>query len=1207
LGSIKEAMMANAKRRLSRLRLIAGLTGSIACSSWALAQQPIIPQPSLELTNRASDPSTRLQVYPVPSDLVGALGARLQVQYHQQPEVRITTDPKTGQLMVMAPEFIHQQISAQLQQATAGLQSNDRGLNVGSNQQHTYRLTTLNWREVEDAIKKLMGSRATLSSERNGELTVFRISNNSGMYDVLQVDRKQNHVNVLGGGTVAGWMQVLQSLDAGQADKSKATQVVPLAPAEPRRVRKAFQLVKATLPQDQTTANVQLGQEEGDPNDPAMAIIDTKSSESGLFGDVQIEFIDELDLMVIRGSKRDVERTREVIEKIKKQAIETQPAIEVLHLQHANSQAVASLVTSLYEAIYQNRQGPVSITALVQPNALLLIGREEVVKSVHDLVDKLDVPLDPSNQLKVVRLLHASAVDAETTIKNFFDATPSGAGTTGGNNNQQNNGLGTRVKVLADFRTNSLILQGSPREIAEVEKLIGQIDVEGTPTTNEVRIFGLKNTVAADLRTVIQNVIDGSGGGTTGAGGAPAGGNTSSGQATPPSGKLTIVSRNAAIESGILAGVVVTSDPATNSLVVRAPSKSMQLIDELIRQLDRLPDAEARIKVFPIKNGDATSLATLLQQLFGLPVTAGQNTNGGLFGLGAANQLQALTTGGEGSLVQLRISVDTRTNSIIVSGGANDLEVIEVLLLRLDLDSVQTRRTEIVWLRNANAPDVANALNTFLQAQRNATTTQLIQGGLITAFEQVDREVFVVAEQFTNSLILSATPRYFSSMMEVIEGLDRRPPLVAIQVLIAQITLSDQFDFGTELGLQDSLLYDRGIASSGTLNSPGFNINNPQVGGSLATLTSQQAFGRPQQAAGQGLSTFAMGRSNSTLGYGGLVLSAASESVNVLVRALQDANRLQVLSRPQITTMDNRAASILVGQNVPRVQNSTVSVNGQTSSTVDVPVGLQLQIQPRVNQDGLIVMPLIVTNSSLGSIDNGIPVGFGANGEVIRSPIINATTASTTISAYSGQTVVFAGLINKQRSSLSRKIPFLGDIPILGAAFRFESESESRTELLVVLTPRIINSDEDYDMLTQVESSRMSWCLADILNIHGDVGLNGGNGLWGPARGPVIYPHMQPTAVIDGNQGIPVEQSVIEGNYQPAAGSTTTPTIPPANAGAANTPNPQFVPIQTQPVTSQTRVQTVGYPTSSSGVQPQAQTSQMNRSATTGPTNPTQR
>lgn len=1093
-------------------------------SAPAVGQNPAPVQMSMPTMTAPN--STRLQVYDVPSELVGSVGAKLQIQYHQYSDVKITTEPKTGQLMVMAPEQVHRQISTDMQQLMREYKSysrtNDRGMNIGSTQPHTYDLRNLTWREVENSIRQLSGPTVSVTTEQNGEVAVLRLPNVAGMQDVMQIDRRTNQVSLLGNGpSVTGWLQVVQSLDAGQVEANRTTHVMPLSPAEPRKVKRAIQLVKATMPQDQTAGqNPAQNPAQNQPGDTervmAMGTPDSINPESGLFGDVQIEFIEELDLVIIRGSKRDVERTLQVIDNIKKQAMDTQPDIDIVQLEHANAESVATLVDQLYEEIYQSRQGPISITALGQPNALLMIGRAEVITSVKELVEKLDVDLKPQDQLKVVRLLHASAVDAEETIRSFFVNTP-GTGTDARTN------LGTKIKVLADFRTNSLILQGSPRELAEAEKLIAEIDVQGTQATVEVRVIPLRNSLAADLQTVLQTVIDGS----------AEGGNADNSQATPPSGKLKIYG-DEEIESGILAGVVVTADPNVNSLVVRAPSQSMDLIEELIRQLDQLPSAEARIKVFHMKNGDATSLAGLIQGLFGLPVTAGQSTNGGFLGLNAGAQTAGLTTGGESSLVQLRISVDTRTNTIIASGSKSDLEVIEVLLLRLDEEGVESRRMEVVWLRNTNAQDVATALQNMLQQQTQQTINTLLQGGLISAFEQVDRQVFIVAEQLTNSLIVSATPRYFDKIIKLVEQLDRRPPLVAIEVMIAQVTLGDTLELGSELGLQDSLLFDRGISSSGTLSSTGFNIGNPQVGGSLANLNALGGVDQRAKVAGQGLSAFGLGRSNTSLGYGGMVLSAASESVNILVRALRDANRLQVLSRPQITTMDNRLATVLVGQKVPIVSGVNQSAVGQSTATTYTDVGLKLTVIPRVNQDGLIVMPLYAQNSSLGSIDSGVPVGFGANGDVIRAPIINSTEAQTTVSAYSGQTVVFAGLITKNKGSVRRGIPFLSDIPILGAAFRFDAETETRTELLIILTPRIIATDEDYEVLKQVESSRMSWCLADVLNIHGDVGLSGGNGLWGPARGAVMYPDLQPSVITDNTlPGESILSAPSEGSYQP--------------------------------------------------------------------------
>ncbi len=1104
-----------------------------------LLAPPVMSPPSL--AEQQADPA-QLKVYEVPSELIGAVGARLQITYHGHPRVRVDTEPKTGQLMILAPESIQKDIGVKMQMLIfearkSGLVTDDKGMSVASTKQQSYALKNLRAQDLENALHRLAGPRLTTTTERNGEVVVFRLASTTGMQDVLQVDRTAGYVTLLGGGaSVAGWLQIIYALDMGQSDPHNATHVMPLAPADPYRVRQAVQLVRAAYQQDdnqQVTAQVPAGQnpprqprqpqpgEPANPDDPAMAIgsTDTLGADTGLFGDVQIEFIEDLDLVIIKGAKRDVQRTLEVIDQIKKKSIETQPAIEVLQLKHVDSQAVATLIDELYDEVLKPRQGAVSITSLGQPNALLLIGRKEAVDSVITLIRKLDQPLDPSNQLRVFRLLHASAVDAESTIRDFFAESPGGAANSG-----TRAGLGTRVKLIADYRTNSLIIQAAPRDMSEVAKLIEQIDVEGTTARNEVRIFRLKNTTATAVRTVLDGVISGEGGGGTpqqGGGGGGGGGGGANGSASPPSTSISIATSSGRVDSGILAGVVITADEAQNSLVVRAPSKSMALIGELIMELDKLPDAEAQIKVFPIRNGSASTLGGLIQQLFGLPVTAGQgNAAGGLFG-GLNNQLTlaGLTGGGEGSLVQLRVTVDTRTNSIIVSGAASDLEVIEVLLTRLDEESVEPRTNEVFWLRNANAQDVATALSGFLNTQRQFIQQQLFLSNAISIIEQVDREIFIVAEPTTNSLIVSATPRYFESIRKVIAKLDRRPPLVAIQAVIAEVQLSDTFEFGTEFGLQDALLFDRGSSTGGTLQSPVFNQGT--------ILTNAGTSGQRQNVAGQGLTNFATGRSNTTLGYGGLVLSAASESVGILLRALQDANRLQILSRPQIMTMDNRPASVQVGSIVSRVQGTTASTFGNQVNVLDTKVGLILQVWPRVNEDGLIVMQVFAERSALGPEVNGTPVGFGANGDVIRAPAINTTNAQTTISAYSGQTVVFAGLIQKQRTDVSRRVPWLGDIPYLGRLFRFDSQTEVRSELLIVLTPRIVQTDEDYEVIKQVESSRMSYCLADILEMHGDVGLSGGHGFWGPARGPVIYPDMQPAAVENLGPG----ESIIEGPY----------------------------------------------------------------------------
>lgn len=1077
----------------------------------------------------ASPGTSTLKTYSVPSQMIGTVGAHLQLKYHQQPGVTVTTDPTTGQLMVMAPPAIQTEVDQAIRRLieTSGVQTGDQGKAALSQGETTYQLANLTWRELEDALGRLVGSKLAVTTERNGELAQLKIQNQHGVHDVLRIDRRANHVTILGPHpTVSGWSHIIGSLDRGQADPLATTHIVPLAPAQPRSLRRMFHLVNATIAQeDEATEDEESPTTSTEEAVTALGSVESLSSASGLLGDVQIEIVQDIGLIIVKGAKRDVQRALQVIEQIKSQAKLTEPVIEVLQLQFANSEAVADEVNRLYESVYQARQGTVSVTALVQPNALLIIGRKEIVESVKSLISKLDQPLEPSDQLKVIRLKHAPAVDLETRIRDFFVQRP-------GSDQEIRKSMGTRVRIFSDYRTNALIVQAAPRELAEVEKMVAELDVEDAETENRVQVFRLKHALAEDLQRVIQQIITGQANIGAGAGGAGAGAALSNlttggssagggaGQASVPSSRLSIVTVDGGkVDSGVLAGVVVTADPSVNALVVKAPLTSMELLSKLIEQLDTLPSAEARVKIYQLRNSDATTVALTLQNLYGLAPTAGQGSQFSLQNNFVNNLSRSgLTGGGESSLVQLRITPEARTNSVIVSGGEADLRVLEAMILRLDEDVADSRRFEVVWLRNATATNVSDALTTYFQNYFQ-TQSQLVSSGVISAQEALNRQVLVVPEVATNSLLLSASRELFETAMRLIERMDRRPPMVSIQVMLAQVELDDGFELGAEWGVQDSILYSRGSATAGTLGSPIFNIRNPLVPPANAN-----------NLAGQGLSSLGVGRTNAD-GVGGLVLSASSESIGVLIRALQTANRLQVLNRPHLTTLDSQIASANVGGLVPRVTGISQAQVGvpQQITTTDVEVGLILQIRPRVSPDGLILMEVGVENSEVGDPNAGIPIGFGANGEVIRSPIINQTRADTVVSAYPGQTVVFAGLISKTRGSTRRQIPILGSLPWVGAAFRFDTETENRKELLVVLTPRIVQTDEDYEVLKEVETSRMSWCLADVLNVHGDVGLSGGNGLWGPAKSQVLYPDMPPAQ-------LPDRSFLPRGDYQPLHG-----------------------------------------------------------------------
>lgn len=973
------------------------------------------------------------------------------------------------------------------------------------------QLKNLQGEGLESGINKLVGKRIPVSYSAEGALVIMTLPTNTAKKVSLQVYRNDNTAILRGDQDAArSWGEVIRAMDTPSHSDAFRTSLVAFRNADRADVAKAldplkdvenslakrqvFEALKGVADKktlrwsgdmaamifqpespeaaadDEDNAAQIIGQPSGqgpidipaeaDPNNPQFTI--TPEEDGGLIGPVQIEFLEGLDVIVVRGHARDVARITRIINDIEKLSVETRPVIEVRELLHANSEAVATMINELYESMLNTRYGQVSIVALNKPNAILLIGREQSVEGIMELIDKLDTPVGPSKSMRVFLLSYLSAAEAQTKLSEFY-AEPTA--------------LGTRVRVSSDVRSNALIVSASPRDMVEIEALIKQIDVPKSESTLQLEIVQLRNSVAEDLAPILQEAITGV---STGTGGQQQ--NQTSAQVRAA--MLTFMTLDASdkqiLRSGILNEVQVTADIRSNSLIIRAPENSMALVLAVVKHLDSQPSAESQIKVFTIVNGDATQLSNMLNELFQTVQSANSQAQ-------QANPFFAAAGGaggaGESSLIPLNFTVDTRTNSIIASGSSAALTVVEAILLRLDQDEATERKSTVVRLLNARADMVAESLTALLDEQRQLQT---LDPSVVSPFQQLVRDVIVVPELFSNSLIISATPQYFDQVLEIIRELDARPPMVMLQVLIADVRLNDTEEFGIELGLQDSLLFDRSVVSSGT-SVPGFNFNNQPLGNSssAASLATASAVGS------QGLTNFALGRSSSDLGYGGFVFSAASESVSVLVRALEQESRLEVLARPHIQTMDNQPGFIQVGQRVPYITSTQQTNNGTINSTELINTGIILSVTPRVSPDGMVVMALQAERSATGSDADGVPVSINQNGDVIRSPRIDTQTATAVVSARSGQTIVFGGLINNSVEVENRQVPLIGDIPLLGRLFRYDRYNSQRSELLIIITPIVVRTEADANYLKEQEMCRMSWCLADVANLYGTDALSG--------------------------------------------------------------------------------------------------------------------
>ena len=1067
------------------------------------------------------DQSPQLKKLSVPAAHAKAIATTLGLSYRDLPGVTISPDPANSQLIVMAPARMQSTIASQVKTLVAGAVRQASSVSAGP---LNVRLQNITWREFERDLKQAAGQDVPVTTRNNGNLVTFQMNVPMMQGTLVEVDRRQNLITVQAPDpAIPGWKKMIAALDRVPNRYDDITQVHRLVNAEMAPVQRTMRLLRALDPPAKAGANngvfrnavLQADQGAGQPGagqpgagqpgagqpgaaqpgagQPGQPPINLQLDPEmgGPLGDVQIEYVPELGQIIVKGATRDVQRVMELIKEIEDKAKMTQPDTKIVPLDHADANAVAELLTQLYDDVLSTRQGDVSITSLDSPNALLLIGRAEAIASLEDLIEKIDQPVEEASRLRVFRLQNASAVDAQDAILTFFSNRP-------GIEDDIRSGLGPRVRISADYRTNSLIVSAAPRDMEEVTRLINELDVEKTPATSELRVFPLNNAVAEDLATTLSDAF-------------ATGEIASAGDATPPSTSLSILAVDSAerrlVESGILAGATITADINSNAIVVRAPSSSMPLIAELIRQLDRAPGIDSLVKVFTIQNGDAAQLAASLETLFGSDAA----TSGTQVGGANAAGLPPSTASSDSTLVPLRFSTDIRSNSIIASGSSADLEVVESILLRLDSEGFAERITEVIWLKNNEAPLVAAAITNYVnERQQSQTSIQQYQQGL-GPYDLLDRDIVAVAETNFNSILLSVSPRLYEEVRMLIERLDRQRPMVFIKCLLVQIRLDDSFEIGTELGIQDSLAFTRGqavadVPGSAGAGIPGFNFNDagvPNVNDAARNTV-----------VGSTVSTFGLGQANDAIGYGGFVLNAASDSVSILFRTLQDAGRAQLIARPCLMTADNSESLINVGRQIARFRGTTVTNNNVTQNIEDINVGLILNLRPRVGSDGTILLDLDLTRSARDENSGTlVPLGDGSGDTVLIDDIID-TTAQATLSVMSGQTVIVGGLIEKSRVNFSRRLPYLSNIPILGNLFKYDFETERRDELLVVLTPMLVTGEQDLEYLKQTESSRMSWCIADIVEANGDVGLNGGYGLWGPAIGPTIYPDVQPT--IDG-------------------------------------------------------------------------------------------
>lgn len=745
--------------------------------------------------------------------------------------------------------------------------------------------------------------------------------------------------------------------------------------------------------------------------------------------------------IVIGGTKDGIDSAVELVQRLDVPPGTPTQLAEVYKLKEAPATRIGEMIQAIFEERNKPRQAGEgagvqvpNVTVTVEPevstNSLLINASREDHVLIADLIQRLDRPSTLMDMVRVIALERAPAERVKEILEELYQ---SGAGGEGRE--------GRTIGVVEDKRTNSVVVTAAPGELDNIESLVKRIDETEVKGQAEIGVFLCENEDAEKMSELLNELMTGQaregGGGVTAAEGEE-----------KRSIESMLISFATEDEAGrelflktIRENVQITFNTRTNSIVAVAPPSTLRLIEQLVRKLDQIQKRSVMVKVFMLTNADATRMIDILNEMFALEegdeaqaefqrgrsieVEGGSTATGGA---PVAESQAGPERRGTFGRPKTTFVADERTNSLIVAGWPEDIDVVADVIDQLDSRPIQDRDNFVFTLVNQDAETIQQALDTYFQ-EEVARLDAL--GDTVSPQRRMEQEVSVIAHPESNQLIVSASPRFRPQVISLIEQLDMAPPQVMIQVMIAEVTLDDRFEMGLEFALQELKFSETAVpGGNGVLQSSHFDV----VGGT------------DLGAAGTGL--------------GGFSFTITGEDFNFLVRALQSDSRLEVIQRPMIMCQDNQQATIQIGQSVPTPSGSQ-TFGGQTSTQVQYQdVGVILNVEPHINPDGFVY--LLVEPEVSSVTDSTIQIAPGA-----FAPIFNRRQASTNVAVMDGETVVIGGLITTTENESESKVPLIGDVPGLGMLFRTTTRTKNRTELLIALTPKIVRTVEDGRRLSE--------------------------------------------------------------------------------------------------------------------------------------------
>ncbi len=531
----------------------------------------------------------------------------------------------------------------------------------------------------------------------------------------------------------------------------------------------------------------------------------------------------------------------------------------------------------------------------------------------------------------------------------------------------------------------------------------------------------------------------------------------------------------------------INANPGNNSLVITDYADNLQRIGKIIAAMDT--PAAGEVEVIALRHAVAADLAPIVQRL----ADAGGGT--------------AAVPGAPAGGATSSVIADSRNNSLLVKAGSPArMASIRSLVERLDQPPQGSAAAGNIWvvhLRNADATKLAQVLRAAFAGGSGgggststsspltatpATQPAVTAGGAspqattpVGASAGPSTGGFIQADPSTNSLIITAAEPLYRQVRAMIEQLDSRRAQVYIESMIVEVSGDNAADFGLQWqGLLGNSGDKYGLAAG----------TNLAIGGPSIIALSQTAAGSGTTLPGEGINIALIKN------YGGTYALAA------LARALQTQANTNIVSTPNLITLDNEEAKIVVGENVPFITGQFTNTGTATTSPFQTierkDVGITLRIKPQIGEGGTVRMTIYQEQSAVKATT--------AAGTSNAGPSTTKRSIESTVVVDDGAILVLGGLISETYTDTKAQVPLLGDIPFIGALFRSEKREKARSNLMVFLKPTIMRDGE--------AASKLSLDRYDIIRARQEAAQPVSNPLLPLKDAPVVPALAMPPAPV---------------------------------------------------------------------------------------------